>query len=552
MRRFEEDNRADYSRLLGLSNEARLFVQRWVELTDHGTPIPLRVRPFWRSKVEQEWAAHRQEDRHYVGRPCFHCTYLEQELSTAPVADFPRPTSIPDELVNDPVSLASKLALGALSLGYHPGFLYHAYKALLWPPGTPFEGRLCSLVDWWEKNSTPRRLDVAFRVTGGGRHPPESFADIHLETWPNLPQGLRSCGERCAEWHNEVGVDTIQGSQFLRFAVEAVDQVGAVVAASRRYAEYATWAHGYGRRSRPVEADTRWVLVNDRRQVPTGKNYCFAPRPSRLTIRRALTDQLCESLAKATNNNSTLRLVDSFNRALDAAKEGALDAALSHLAPGLELAFHDCAPPHGWERPRLFVEWASILLSLDHLRVYFADLLEYCLSPSYTLGGNALISDRRPERVFELVVSSDWKNIVRRCPWDQLLQRRRADLIGHLDLRAMVPEWRTLYRWDLARAVRARNRLIHRRSSLQEEYILGVLLLAFQAVLGVRLAAVRQSIPFQETITLAGSDYENISSGAHSPNSCHFVVFGWRRWRAPVGNDIAEGVAQSGLTRRFT
>jgi len=542
MRHFEEDNRGDQSKLLTLSPGPRLFVQRWVELTDYGTRIPLRVRPFWRSKIERERSEHISEDQHDAGRNCFHCEYLQEELNNCEVASLPETGSVVTDLSTDPAAFAERIALGALACGYNVGFLYHAYKALLLPLGPTFEDRLQGLIEWWKNNSTPRQFQVTFRVVGGGRHPRNAFTDIHLESWNELSPGLQACGKRCSDWLKQVGPEVIQAARFLRFSTEAIDQVGALAAASRRYGEYATWAFGHGGGSRPVEFDTEWVLVDDPNQSPKGKNYCFAPRRTGLTVHRAVSEELFDNLAQATPN--TLGVTDSYSKALAALREGMLNDALSHAASGMELAFHECVPPNHWKRPRLFVEWASILLAVDRLRVYFADFHEYCLGPSHGVGSSSPFSNRQPASLLETVLSqSQWRTVITHYPWDELLNRRRADLIAKLDLGTMLPRWRALYRWDLARAVRARNRLVHRRVTIQEEYVLGIVLMAFQIILGMRLAAAQQAVPFREAVNLALSDYEKICSGDRSLNGSDFALFGWRRWRDHSTTDIAQGYA---------
>src|SRR5689334_3525497 len=106
MRHFEEDSRQDHSKLLNLSPDARLFVQRWVELTDYNTRIPLRVRPFWRNKISLEQNKHLSEDSHNTGQNCFHCAYLAEELYHSSHASLPEAGSAITELAIDPAAFA--------------------------------------------------------------------------------------------------------------------------------------------------------------------------------------------------------------------------------------------------------------------------------------------------------------------------------------------------------------------------------------------------------------------------------------------------------------
>src|SRR5262245_20037516 len=114
MRHFEDDTRGDHGKLLTLSHDSRLFVQRWVELTDYGTRIPLKVRPFWRDKIERECKRHLSEDQHSAGQNCFHCLYLQEELNDAKPACLPEEDSIVSGLAKDPAMFAELLALSAL------------------------------------------------------------------------------------------------------------------------------------------------------------------------------------------------------------------------------------------------------------------------------------------------------------------------------------------------------------------------------------------------------------------------------------------------------
>ena len=89
------------------------------------------------------------------------------------------------------------------------------------------------------------------------------------------------------------------------------------------------------------------------------------------------------------------------------------------------------------------------------------------------------------------------------------------------DMPATLRHVRTVASWDLARAVRARNTLVHQGGYLRHHRLLAVLFDVYELVLRLRLAALkrRPANPDAGFVELAGEverDFEELATGAYS------------------------------------
>jgi hypothetical protein len=218
---------------------------------------------------------------------------------------------------------------------------------------------------------------------------------------------------------------------------------------------------------------------------------------------------------------------------LDDVTQDRPDAALDDIAKALDVSFLGYRPQgsgSAWMPARIFAETASILWALYWSGTHYRYLLEYALRPSWTIHGDTLFGDeRRPEVVFSLLANPDkWAEAIRRAEWDELLKCRREQLLAELaSLPSIAAGIQRRARWDLARSVRARNSLFHRGEPLQDEYLVAVLLLAFDIILKLRLHSVESGKAFERVVRGALRQYHEIRTGTVIPAAAKLVTLGW-------------------------
>lgn len=533
MRRLEEDERHEHANLLRLEAPQRLFVQRWIELFDRDATLGVRCRPFWPDKVRLEMGRHTARD--------YHVAIMRDELSASTLVpltelDFGRVQS-------QPMEFAQSLGAAVSALGFDHSFLFHAYKAMLYPRDIPFEERLGKLREWWVANSASRTMKVAFRTIGPGI-PPAMASPIELVRWNYLPDQIRDCAQRTPNWWLKHQKHAERNGSFLIFTVVACDPDNAAAIAPEKYADYTFEASAA--RSKAIPMDDEWAFVDDSSQSPNARTYAIDVEKYRFPLRAAPYDRkFAAELREASAANIDLkRFWQSYSKARDDARAGNPRDALDHIAKGIDLAYSGYSPSgteKKWNPPRLFVNKTAILLALDWCSSYYSYVLEYGLKPSYAVAESYLFgAEKRPEVIFDLI-SDDrkWEAIIARCDWDELLKFRRDKILQELSSLPKVLVQRCRHaRWDLARAVRARNALFHRGEPLQDLYLLAIFLDAFDLILRLRVVAHNHGMKFGDIVQMAEQDYSDLTSGKLVADARLFATFGWRRWKSRRGDDI--------------
>jgi hypothetical protein len=526
MRRLAEDERHEQSSLLRLTPPQRLFTQRWIELFDQEAICGLRCRPVWHEKIKAEINSHHQPD--------FHAKLMKEELSVS------APAQISDinfaKLESRPVGLAEDLASAVSTLGFDHGFLFHGFKAMLYPPGVSFASRLEKLREWWTANAVPRRIQVVFRMKKGGKLPPPGSL-LQVSKWNSLPPQIRQSAQECLDWwatHKEIAE---QNGAFLIVSTRACDPNNAVAIALEAHSRYCIFDTATGGGAIPI--DDAWAFVDDPHQSPKGRTYALRVDKYRFRLRRAFDENSIDDFNDAVSmDEGFAKLWQYYSKAVTDIKDGNQNDALDDIAKALDIAYSGYTPigaESSWGRARVFVEKSAIMMALDWSRTHYRYLLEYLLKPSYAVRGERLFgSELNPSKLF-LRVSNDrfWANDIANSDWDELLKHRRNEVIHELSsLSAMLLMRRRQLRWDLARAVRARNSLFHRGEPLQDQYLLAVFLDAFDLVLRVRLAATRAHVGFSDVVTMAEQDFTDLLSHPLDTDAKFlFASYGWHGLR---------------------
>jgi hypothetical protein len=530
MRRLTEDQRHEHSSLTNLTGTQRLFVQRWIEIFDREAILGVRCRPFWPDKIASEIKSHYQRDSH--------TRIMNDELSACTLAPI---TSINFEnLQSQPVELAEALGSAVSALGFDHGFLFHAYKAMLYPPKVPFRERLEKLRQWWIANSTPRPINVVLRTNKGGMVP-ATGSTLQLVKWKSLPPQILDCAQHCVDWWTTYQQPEQSDSPFFLVSTSACDSNNAVAIALERYSHYSIFeASPAGKR--PIGIDDRWAFVDDPNQSPSGRTYALRVDRYSFRLRRPFDLDLVPDFNEAAAADEDFATFwKHYSKAMKDIKDGEPNDALDDIAKAIELAYsgyirNSIEEKANWQPPRLFVEKSAILLALDWCRTHYHYLLEYVLKPSYAIEGDLLFgAEKRPNRIYEQMSDEDsWKSKIARCDWDELLKYRRNKTLNEpSSLPTVLPQRRRQAQWDLARAVRARNSLFHRGEPLQDQYLLAIFLDAFDLILRLRLAAHKHAMKFNDLMHAAEQDYFNFVSGTLRPNTRMFASFGWQGWRLP-------------------
>lgn len=529
MRRFDD---SEHANLLALAAPERLFVQRWVEMFDRSAILGLRCRPSSYATVDHELKSHGQSD--------FHVPIMQDERAILSpdllsAFDFAR---IPFE----PVSTAERLASITSGVGFHHAFLYHAYKIMVGTSLPSFIERLESLRDWWLANSARRLMTVIFVPSGTGQ-PPGTGVGASLLKWSALPADLRAHARATTAWWDRFG-DHIEHDRYLWVAESmGSDFYGATTLAWEAYLDYSASSHAF--KAKPIPLNISPALVRDPDEKPAGRSYAFSWQKYNFRLPPAYSAAFVHSIAKTSAKDRPLKnFWMAYAKALSDVRAGNPVDAIDDIAKGIDLAFAGYKPiatESGWGWPRLLVEKGAILLALDWFATRFGYLREYLSAPMFLLGGDSLMGrERRPERIFARVAeSSGWDAVISRSDWDRLLQYSRDTQLQELRQLPQSLQYRhRVARWDLARAVRARNALFHRGETLQDQYLLAVLLQLFDLVIRLRLVAAEHGITWDRLAHLAEDDFSALCAGGAVGSWDLFVGFGWRRWRSKLGDDV--------------
>ena len=432
-------------------------------------------------------------------------------------------------------------------LGFHHQFLFQAYRVMTYYSPDLFQQRLENLRKWWLFNANDREMTVVFPVTSTGRLPPSKSLSIELKKWGDLPIEIQDAAIGSPEWQPRFEEKVRLNHSFLSITLAAQDPVNAAEKALELFANYYTVLRAASASVRHINIDDEVALVNDPSEYPQPKSYCVQLVKHRFRTRGRYDYNFAKELAEACDKSKDmLRFTDSYSMAVDLARAGKPRDALPHLARGIDLAFGEYIAKEKeekkWGQPRRFVDKTSLLMSLDWCRVYYNYLLVYCLEKSFHMAGSSVIEARNPEKAFDIIRDdSEWNSKLLNCSWDELLNFRRYHLLQELEhLQHTIAEKRKQFRWDLARGVRARNLLFHQGLPLQDEYLLGVLLGAFDLILRLRMVAIKKGISFNELVHLAEDDYSKIVSGKLNPDIKSFSSLSWRRWLSSGGTDIVQ------------
>jgi hypothetical protein len=529
MRRLTEDERHEHSNLLHLTPRERLFVQRWMELFDRQAIRGVRCRLFSPSKLLHEIGNHHQPD--------FHVPIMNDELSVQAL------TSLADfrfEIVqSEPITLAESLAASVSALGFDHGFLFHAYKAMLYPRTESFQNRLEKLRQWWLENSTSRPIEVVLRTTKGGMAPPPG-SSLQPVRWNSVSSHLRDCAQRSSDWWSANKQFAENNDVFLSVTTSACDPTSAAAIAVERHSHYSIFeAAAAGKKA--VLIDRAWALVDDAQQSPHSRTYALRLDNYRFRLKPPLDLDQVSELNKATAADKDFaKFWHHYSRAIEDIRNGDPNEALDDVAKALDLAYSGYSRTtseanQGWKAARLFVEKSAVLLALDWCRTHYQYVLEYVLKPSYSMKNDRLFGDElRPHKIFaKMSDDASWESAMTLCSWDELLRFRRNKMVEEFaSLSSVLPRERRRARWDLARAIRARNSLFHRGEPLQDQYLLAVFLDTFDVILKVRLAAHKYKLTFNDLIHAADQDYSALSTGAPlTPYPNMFISFGWLGWK---------------------
>lgn len=432
------------------------------------------------------------------------------------------------DISSQPVTIAESLAHTVSALSFDHRFLFHAYKAMLYPPKIPFETRVGKLRQWWIDNSAPRSIKVVFRTRSGGASPKKGSA-MALERWETLPESIQQCARKCEPWWlSHQGLADTNG-YFMAVVVEANSPDGAESLALERYADYRRYLPI---RAKPIEIDDEWSFVDDSHQKPSSKTYALHQDKYHFRVRHYDAPTVHLVSKAAAHDLSLSDFWKHYQAASDDVARDKPDSALDNIAKALDKTFEGYQPVgKKWKGPRVFVEAASIVESLYWLGTQYRYILEYTLKPSWTIGGKNIFGDdeRRPEKILARIVEDrQWLSAIAGSDWDELLKFRRRQFVAELaSLPSVLADRRKRSRWDLARAVRARNSLFHRGEPLQDQYLLAVFLSGFDLALRLRIGASQVGKPFATMVGDAARQYDEICTGVSKPAPEQFVTLGW-------------------------
>jgi len=476
--------------LVKLTRSQILFVQRWMELFDWGADIQFQHRPVSLAEAKAE-----KREAEKRGPTNFHVPLL-----TAEVAELQAAPRFSRRLVaTNPILAAERLAAKPAAKLHHPQYLFHAIKTLLDATSPSFEDRLGKLKQDWA-TSTDIDYVVYFRVTKlmalPAKRKKSCFQLLPKDGLPEnvLPESVRLAANKWFE-APEIG-SAARVPPVVKVTATARDPNGAMERAIRTYYDYRACVRVASPSLKPTEIDlSDAVLETPGKAAPPR----FLPiQRRRFEMRGGKDLALLERVdAAASASGLVATFVRNLAEAIERLREGDLDSALEALILNQDLAFYGCKM-HTWGYPRYLVEIGSKLVALDWPRRYFEYIEGYIRQTSYTVEPLPGMRDRKQSRVLLLApdawprVTDDrrWEKIISRAKWDSLLAYRREDFVRSLfDLPATLRRVQTVAAWDLARAVRARNTLVHQGGYLQHHRLIGVLLDTYELVLRLRLMA---------------------------------------------------------------
>ncbi len=547
MRRLKDTPGAPgHLELLKCSPSQRLFVQRWIELFDWDSDIHFQFRPVSPAEVKNELDTSEG----------FHRQLLQAELSGLKAANT---QPFPDHLIDtDPTFAAERLAALADARVHHPLYLFHAINIFLGEEPEAFPDRVTRLQKAWA-DCAPSEYRFYFRTTSAGR-PPASrkTSPVKLLRWDALPESARAVATRWCE-ATESGQEPLSLPSAFEIVVVAEDTNAALEDAIRRYHDYRACVVASSPGLSPIALDLSEAVVvraaaSEARLIPV--------QARRFRMRGGSDIALFTRLDAATEVSDQFAVfVRNFAEALQRLREGDLDSALESLVLNQDLAFWGCNrhASEGWRLPRYLVEVGSQLVALDWPRRYFDYIVRYCRQTSHTVDPHPQIPDQTRSRVLLLarepwpflIDDGKWTRVINRTQWDELLKHRRSEFVQSLaNLPASVARVRKVAAWDLARAVRARNTLVHRGIYLSHHRSIGILLDAYELVIRLRLMASERNpsdplAGFNRLVDEIEGDFDALLKGTIARQALRSLCEeGWNGlWTDPPAT-IIQGVAQ--------
>jgi len=489
MRRLSDavEGSGHHIELLRLTPSQRLFVQRWIELFDWNSPIYFQIRPITLKEAKREAS----------GLEGFQATLIGAEIEDL-VADALQPFLL--EMIDEhPLLAAEKLGGVSVACGLHPLYSFHALKILLRTEEGSFGRRLLELLEGWE-STTQESYRLYFRITGGGVKPTNSDqTNLKVLPWPEVAEMVREAAAKSAE--NTAG-GAAEGSQpvgIMQVSVRALDPNAALEGAIRAYYDYRACVRASSPATKPIPIDVSTAII----ERPGSTEPKLIPiLPRRFQMRGASKPVLLARLHRAAAQSGLFAtFVRNFAEAIERLREGDLDSALEALVLNQDLAFYGCENSEGWRRARFLVEVGSRLYALEALRRYFDYLVVYCRQPSHAVAPNPLMRNENLSQILIctkdpwplLVNDGRWSGVIARSDWDELLKHRRAEFVRAVENPvSLVREVQRRFAWDLARAVRARNALVHEGGYVSHHHTIGVLLDVYELVLRVRLKSIEE------------------------------------------------------------
>lgn len=500
--------------LAELPERQRLFVQRWMELFDWAADVHFQVRPEFLTEVEAEVAAAKG----------FHVPLLKAEIQ-----ELRKAQSFAVAMVEaNPVEAAERLSVTPSALLHHPQYLFHDVNTLLSAPPAEFSERVAKLRDSWAA-SAMQEYALYFAVRKLRALPVlKTDAQIKLLSKDAIPSEVRSVAP---DLFSLTGGPNDGPVPVFEIAATARDTNSAIEDALRAYRNYSACVRAATSRLDPSLLILDATVVRLPTNPPVWKRLPVQKR--RFQMREKTHPKLFEQLdALTVLSPVAATFLRNFAEANERLREGDIDSALEALVLNQDLAFYGCQG-HNWGHPHYLVELGSKLIALDWPRRYFSYIESYARTPSYAVAPLPKVDD--PKRAQTLLLagkawplltnSAAWKRLMARSAWDALLDYRRSHFIKILnDLPATLERVRMVASWDLARAVRARNTLVHQGGYLRHHRLIGVLFDVYELVLRMRLAGLarRPMDPDAGFVQLGHQiekDFQDLSDGTYRSQS---------------------------------
>jgi len=532
-----------------LNASERLFVQRWMELFDWGSDIYFQCRPISAAEVKKELDTSEG----------FHQPLLKSELADLKVSNK-QPFSY--QLVDThPMFAAEQLSASQHAQGHHPLYLFHAINVLLGNDPEDFASRVMKVQQVWT-DSASSQYRLYFRTTRGGKPPAKHEATpVKLLTWENLPEPVRELATCWCEL-GQSGQEQSRLPSAFEIVVVAKDTNAAIEDAMRRYHDYRACVVASSPGRDPIALDLSEAVVV---RAGASESFLTSVQPRRFRMRGGSDTVLLARLDAAIDRSDVFAaFVRNFGEAVQRLREGDLDSALESLVLNQDLAFQGCGThaSEKWKYPRYLVEVGSKLVALDWLRRYFDYIVLYCRQPSHTVDANVGIQDKRLSHTllvlreaWPLVIDDlKWARVINRALWDELLKVRRHEFVQSLaNLPASLGRVQKVSAWDLARAIRARNTLIHRGVYLRHHRSIGILLDVYELIIRLHLMVFERkpSNPLEYFNQLVGeleADFDALLKGTFTRQTLRSLCEeGWNRLWMDSPRPAVQGMAQSTL-----